>query len=91
MKNVINCFLLLLFSLGSTIQLNAQSQRQVTGRVIDASTNEPLIGATVWIKESASGTVTDIDGNFVVNVESENAIISVSYIYVSIKNTLSYC
>ncbi len=80
MKNVINCFLLLLFSLGSTIQLNAQSQRQVTGRVIDAATNEPLIGATVWIKESASGTVTDIDGNFVVNVESENAIISVSYI-----------
>lgn len=84
MKNVIKCFLLILFNLGYIFQMNAQSQRQITGRVFDAATNEPLIGATVWIKESASGTVTDIDGNFVVTVDNENAIISVSYVgYIS--------
>ena len=35
----------------------------VNGTVVD-SQNEPVIGATILIKGTTSGTVTDIDGNF---------------------------
>ncbi|NLI59687.1 MAG: TonB-dependent receptor plug domain-containing protein, partial [Clostridium sp.] len=45
--------------------LTAWGQRIVTeGTVIAANTNEPLIGATVYVKGTTSGTVTNVDGGF---------------------------
>ena len=40
----------------------------VTGKVTDES-NEPLPGATVSVRGTSSGTVTDVDGNFSLTVE----------------------
>lgn len=41
------------------------AQNVITGRIVDAQTNEPLIGASVIVKgEKAEGVVTDVDGNF---------------------------
>ena len=48
------------------------------GVVVDDN-GEPLIGATVYEKESANGTTTDIDGHFSLNVD-KNAVITVRYL-----------
>jgi len=41
---------------------------QVSGKVAD-TTGEPLIGATVSLKGTAVGTITDLDGNYTIDVE----------------------
>lgn len=51
---------------------------KVSGKVID-STGEPLIGATVLVKGSATGAATDIDGNFQLNAP-KGATLVVSYV-----------
>ncbi|WP_198661776.1 TonB-dependent receptor [Lewinella sp. IMCC34183] len=43
-------------------------QVTVTGRIVDAGTGEPLIGATVLGLGSLAGTTTDVDGSFVLEV-----------------------
>ena len=50
-----------------TLSVTAQ-ERSITGKVTDATTNEGLIGVTVLIEGTYTGTVTDIDGNFSVKV-----------------------
>ena len=49
----------------------AQTLKRVTGKVID-STGEPLIGVNVGIVGQTGGTITDMDGNYSINL-SENA------------------
>ncbi len=57
---------------------------QVSGVVVDASTDEPLVGANVAIVGSAIGTVTDGEGKFELRFEGDSATIMVSYLgYVS--------
>ncbi|MCB0589041.1 MAG: carboxypeptidase-like regulatory domain-containing protein, partial [Phaeodactylibacter sp.] len=46
----------------------ALGQRTITGAVTDAETGEPLIGANVLIVGTSSGTVTDFDGNYELEV-----------------------
>lgn len=62
----------------STISASALT-RNVTGTVVDDA-GEPLAGATVMIKGSATGTATDIDGRFSIAVNQEAPILTVSYI-----------
>ena len=54
------------------------SPRKITGQVKDAL-GEPIIGANVVVKGTTNGTITDIDGNFSLEVP-DNAILVVSYI-----------
>ena len=42
----------------------AVKKRKVTGVVVDASNDEPLIGAPVYFDNKTNGVVTDIDGFF---------------------------
>lgn len=51
---------------------------QITGKVIDAESSEPLIGASVLVKGTSSGTVTDLDGNYSV-AASPGDILEISY------------
>ena len=51
---------------------------KVHGQVIDEQ-GEPLTGATVRIKGGQGGTITDVDGNFQLEVAG-NAILSISYV-----------
>ncbi len=54
---------------------------KITGTVIDESTGEPLIGATVLIEETGQGNATDLDGRFTIeNVEPGNYTLKASYI-----------
>ncbi len=51
---------------------------QITGTIVDDSNDEPLIGASVLISGTATGTVTDIDGNFSLNANAGD-VLEVSY------------
>ncbi len=51
---------------------------EVTGKVIDEISN-PIIGASILEKGTTNGTVSDMNGNFALNVE-QNSILSISYI-----------
>lgn len=54
------------------------AQRAITGTVVDEQ-GEALIGATVLVQGTSVGTVTDIDGMFSLNVDSEAKVIVFSY------------
>lgn len=56
----------------------AQS-RTVKGEVLD-SNKEPLIGVGVMIKNTTTGTITDIDGRYSIQIPDNNTIVSFSYI-----------
>lgn len=55
------------------------AQSTVTGTVID-DTGEAIIGASVLVTGTTTGTVTDIDGSFSINVPSDRDQLTVSYI-----------
>ncbi|WP_373782416.1 SusC/RagA family TonB-linked outer membrane protein [Bacteroides heparinolyticus] len=70
-----------------------QQARKITGRVVDVS-GQPIIGASVLVKGSGTGAVTDIDGNFTVNA-SVGSTLEISFIgykavTVKVTNTSSY-
>lgn len=70
-------FLLMLFS---CVTAMAQQGITVKGTVFD-STGETVIGASVVVKGNTSiGTISDIDGNFVLTVPSENTTLVVSFV-----------
>lgn len=50
------------------------------GTVLDAATNEPLIGATIMPVGGGQGVATDVDGNFVITVPSGVTKVKVSYV-----------
>lgn len=56
-----------------------QTSTVVSGTVLDA-TGEPIIGASVVEKGTTNGTVTDLDGKFILTVSSAKAELEVSYI-----------
>lgn len=56
-----------------------QQQNHIIGGVVTDKTGEPIIGANIVIKGTSNGTVTDMDGNFTLEVP-ENAILQISYI-----------
>ncbi len=54
---------------------------QLSGTIFDLEYNEPLLGATVQIEGTTRGTVTDIDGKYVLdNIQPGTYTILVSYI-----------
>ena len=69
------CCVFLLYSVG----LSAQSSVTVQGQILDATSQEPLIGVSVVEKGTTNGTITDFDGNFLLKVTS-GATVSLSYI-----------
>ncbi|MGB3798182.1 MAG: SusC/RagA family TonB-linked outer membrane protein [Lewinella sp.] len=55
------------------------AQQAITGTITDGESGDPLIGASVVITGSTTGTVTDFDGNFELNLPAEATSITVSY------------
>ena len=60
------------------VNMQVQQTKKVTGTIVDAA-GEPVVGATVLQEGTSNGTVTDIDGNFTLEVPS-NATIVVSFV-----------
>ena len=72
MKNL----LLLLFN----VVMISFAGAQITGKVTNLDSNEPLIGAAILDVSSGKGTVTDINGMYTLNVEDGEHNIKVSYV-----------
>ena len=70
-------FLTVLFSL-VTMSGYAQS-KTVTGKIID-STGEPVIGASVLVKGTTNGVISDIDGNFSIQGVANDAVLQISFV-----------
>jgi outer membrane receptor protein involved in Fe transport len=84
-------FIALFFSIST---LFAQT-RTITGRVIDPETKEALIGASVVVKGSTTGSATDVNGNFSLSIPNDAKTLVVSYVgyepkEVQVSNTNNY-
>lgn len=64
----------------SLFSLEIYAQGTITGKVIDANSKEPLVGASVIIEGTTTGTVSDYDGTFSFNVESGTHSLIISFI-----------
>lgn len=73
MKKLSLVLSLVLFSIGAMM-----AQRSVSGTVTDA-TGEALIGASVLVKGTTAGTVTDVDGRYEVSVPDGSTVLVFSY------------
>jgi TonB-linked SusC/RagA family outer membrane protein len=68
--------------INSSNPVTQQNARRITGAITDATTGEPIIGATVLEKGTQNGTVTDFDGKY--SLEVRGATLTISYIgYIS--------
>ena len=67
--------LLLLVPAISSLQANPSQNKPITGIVTSATDNEPLIGVSVQVKETATGGITDMDGKFSVDAQQGQTLI----------------
>ena len=51
----------------------------IKGNVVDKN-GEPIIGANIRVKGTTVGTITDIDGNFILNVDNNAGVLEISFI-----------
>ena len=70
--------------------ISAWAQSSLSGKVLDASTGEPLFGASVWTEKQGRGAVSDENGNFTITKLKEGEIqLRVSYVgFESLQKTL---
>lgn len=83
MKNYYQLVFSLLFGMGILLSLPTSSVYAqgslVSGTIKDAESGEPIPGVNVVAKGTTNGTVTDIDGKYSVNADS-NTILVISYV-----------
>ncbi|MDR0395546.1 MAG: TonB-dependent receptor [Tannerella sp.] len=70
----------LLFCLVLGIGLATAQTTRITGIVISADDGEPVIGATVFVKGTTTGTVTEGDGSFSLDVPGSAKTLVISYV-----------
>ncbi|MFQ5445677.1 MAG: SusC/RagA family TonB-linked outer membrane protein [Saprospiraceae bacterium] len=71
------CLLLLLVAMGMSSL--AMAQRTISGTVTDAETGDPLIGANILAVGTSTGTITDIDGTYSLQLPDGITELEVSY------------
>jgi TonB-linked SusC/RagA family outer membrane protein len=73
------CLVLLLACIAGVAALTAQT-RAVTGVITDQATGETLPGATVQVKGTSNGVISDADGQYIISVTGNSAVLVVSYV-----------
>ncbi len=71
--------LLMLIALLFSLQL-AIAQRTITGTVVGEGKNDPLVGASVTVKGTTTGAITDIDGKFSISAPADATSLTVSFV-----------
>ena len=69
--------LALIFFIGLQV---AHAQRTISGKVTGLYDGAPIPGATVLVKGTAVGAITDVDGKYTLTVPQDKKIILVSYV-----------
>lgn len=72
-QGILYCFVLLLLA------LPAKAQQEISGTILSSDDREALIGATVYIKGTQRGIVTDLDGNYSLSANAEDILV-ISYV-----------
>lgn len=72
--SLVSCSLLI-----GTMAVTAQT-KTITGTVVSSEDNMPVIGASVVVKGTTVGTVTNLDGNFTLDVPDNAKTIEISYV-----------
>lgn len=63
----------------SDVAMGVDQEQRITGVVKDAN-GEPMIGVTVMVKGTATGAITDIDGNYSVSVSGSKSVLTFSFV-----------
>ncbi len=65
----------------ASAQANSQQNKsiKVSGTVID-NTSSPLLGVNIVVKGTTTGTISDLDGNFTIDVPSKSSVLEFKYI-----------
>src|SRR5690554_1692213 len=79
MNNKFKYLLISLLLAVNILSLSAQSQRQITGRVMDQN-GELLIGVNVLEVGTLNGAVTDINGTYTITITSANPSLKFTYV-----------
>ncbi|SFS87458.1 TonB-linked outer membrane protein, SusC/RagA family [Porphyromonadaceae bacterium NLAE-zl-C104] len=58
-----------------TLNAGPLQNNTVTGTVVSATDGEPLVGVSIFVKGTSNGTVTDIDGNYSINVNAGQTLV----------------
>lgn len=66
-----------LFFVGVSVVL---AQTSISGKVISADNGEEIVGATVMVKGTTTGTITNVNGNFTISLPGTNKTLVVSYV-----------
>ena len=77
-SSLLMCSLLLGILLSSA--LSYAQIKMISGQVIDEETKEALPGVSIMIEGTAKGTVTDIDGNYKIEVDNQEAVLLFSFV-----------
>ncbi|MEB2775155.1 SusC/RagA family TonB-linked outer membrane protein [Algoriphagus sp. D3-2-R+10] len=75
-----NYAMTLLFLLGFLVSVPLYAQQTVKGKVTSQEDGEPLPGASILIQGTSTGAVTDIDGNYSIDVPNSDAVLVFSFI-----------
>ena len=75
MKKITLSLILLLVAMVTHAQ-----QFNITGSVIDKKSNEAIIGASIIVKGTAHGTITNVDGAFSLDKVNKGDVLVISYV-----------
>jgi hypothetical protein len=86
--------LIFLFLLLEIPPLSAQKEKQkvstISGKITDSQNGETLIGATIYITEKKTGTVSDLYGNYSISLLQGQYTLTISYIgYGTVKKMIT--
>ena len=77
----------LLMAMLMNVCLFAQETYTLTGKVLSQADNEPLPGVSVRIQNTTSGTETDFDGNYTIQVKS-GIVLEISWLLYSVLDSI---
>ncbi|MEY4275517.1 MAG: hypothetical protein RL638_2465, partial [Bacteroidota bacterium] len=72
----------------SQAQLALAQGNKISGKLVDAATNEPLVGGSVSIKGSTKGTTVDASGQYSISVTSDNAVLEFKFVGYATKSVV---
>lgn len=77
LRTLLVCAVLMAFAIGPA---HAQDSREVTGTVTDAQSGTPLPGVNISVQGTMTGTTTNVDGEYSINVPGPDAVLVFSFV-----------